>query len=210
MRLTFLILLLANLGLFIWSAGYLGERMSGREPARLAVQLSPEQLRLHPPAAIRVCEQLEGLEANQLTSLRTHFETQRDVEFASTEHKAPPSYWVAIPALESKELAERKQGELRKLGVAELSVVEDARHGPWVVVLGTFAESAAGQKLLEELAPRGVRSARLVNREAGASKFSVSLQWPDPVSAQRRQLLQDWLASLPAGHALRTATCTGK
>ena len=41
MRLTFLILLLANLGLFVWSAGYLGERTGGREPGRLAVQLSP-------------------------------------------------------------------------------------------------------------------------------------------------------------------------
>ncbi|MBK6636548.1 MAG: SPOR domain-containing protein [Rhodocyclaceae bacterium] len=210
MRLTFLILLLANLGLFVWSAGYLGERTGGREPGRLAVQLSPEKLRLHPPAAVRVCEQLEGLETDQLASLRSHFEGQRDVELTSSEHKAAASYWVAIPNLESKELAERKQSELLKLGVAELSVLEDVRQGPWLVVLGTFAESAAAQKLLDELGPRGVRSARLLTRESAASTFSVTLNWPEPVSSARRQLLQDWLAGLPAGHAVRTTACAAK
>ena len=47
-------------------------------------------------------------------------------------------------------------------------------------------------------------------REAAASKFSVALQWPEPVNEARRQLLQDWLASLPAGHAVRAAACAGQ
>jgi len=44
MRLVFLILLFANLVLFIWGQGYLGSREAVREPARLAQQLHPEKL----------------------------------------------------------------------------------------------------------------------------------------------------------------------
>lgn len=205
MRLTFLILLLVNLGLYVWGAGFLGERTPGREPARLAAQISPDLLHVSAPTAVRVCEQLEELESSLLASLRGHFEGQRDVELASREHKAPPSYWVAIAALESKELAERKHGELRKLGVADMSIVDDARHGPWAVVLGSFGDAATGQKALDVLAQKGVRSARLLARESGASTYSVTLSWPEPVRAARRQWLQDWLAALPAGHGVRSA-----
>ncbi|MFN3885048.1 MAG: hypothetical protein ACK4Q4_09860 [Rhodocyclaceae bacterium] len=45
MRLAFLILLFANILLFFWGQGYLGQQQdAGREPARLAQQLAPEKL----------------------------------------------------------------------------------------------------------------------------------------------------------------------
>lgn len=44
MRLAFLILLFANVLLFFWGQGHLGQQQAGREPARLAQQLAPEKL----------------------------------------------------------------------------------------------------------------------------------------------------------------------
>ncbi|WP_172599986.1 hypothetical protein [Sulfuricystis multivorans] len=44
MRLAFLILLFANIVLFLWGQGYAGSQEAGREPARLMQQLAPEKL----------------------------------------------------------------------------------------------------------------------------------------------------------------------
>ncbi|MDI6750281.1 MAG: hypothetical protein ACOY6N_06060 [Pseudomonadota bacterium] len=44
MRLAFLILLFANIVLFVWGQGYAGSREAGREPARLTQQLAPDKL----------------------------------------------------------------------------------------------------------------------------------------------------------------------
>lgn len=49
-RLAFIILLLVNIGLFVWGQGHLGARDAGREPERLAQQLAPDKLRILPPA----------------------------------------------------------------------------------------------------------------------------------------------------------------
>lgn len=46
MRVAFLILLLANIVLFLWGRGYLGTLDAGREPGRMAQQVAPEKLRI--------------------------------------------------------------------------------------------------------------------------------------------------------------------
>ncbi|MBS3936389.1 MAG: hypothetical protein KGZ43_09465 [Sulfuritalea sp.] len=46
MRIAFLVLLLANLVLFVWGQGHLGTQGAGREPERMAQQLAPEKLRI--------------------------------------------------------------------------------------------------------------------------------------------------------------------
>lgn len=53
MRLVFLVLLLANVLLFLWGQGYLGTPDAGREPGRVARQLAAEKLRIVSPDAQR-------------------------------------------------------------------------------------------------------------------------------------------------------------
>ncbi len=48
MRLVFLVLLLVNLALLLWSQGYLGTPERKGESARLAQQIDPEKLRIAP------------------------------------------------------------------------------------------------------------------------------------------------------------------
>ena len=45
-RIVFLLLVFANLAVYVWAAGYLGGRDDGREPERLRNQLQPERLRV--------------------------------------------------------------------------------------------------------------------------------------------------------------------
>lgn len=49
MRIAILVLLLANVILFLWGQGYLGTQDAGREPQRSAQQLAPEKLRFVAP-----------------------------------------------------------------------------------------------------------------------------------------------------------------
>lgn len=57
LRALFALLVLANLGYFLWARGDLAafgsvpESMTQREPHRLAQQVRPEALKLHPDAA---------------------------------------------------------------------------------------------------------------------------------------------------------------
>jgi len=46
MRIAFLVLLLANVILFMWGQGYLGTQDVGREPGRMAQQVAPEKLHI--------------------------------------------------------------------------------------------------------------------------------------------------------------------
>lgn len=53
MRVAFLILLLANVVLFFWGQSRLGMGNEGREPERMAQQVSPDKLRIVPPDALK-------------------------------------------------------------------------------------------------------------------------------------------------------------
>lgn len=44
MRVVFLMLLIANVLLFFWGQGYLGQQEAGHEPGRMTQQLAPEKL----------------------------------------------------------------------------------------------------------------------------------------------------------------------
>ena len=53
MRVAFLILLLANVILFFWGQSRLGTGGGGREPERMAQQVSPDKLRIVPPDVLK-------------------------------------------------------------------------------------------------------------------------------------------------------------
>ncbi len=210
MRSAFLLLVLLNLVAFLWGAGYLRGHEPDREPERLSNQLNAEKVTLMPPAVRTSCQHLSGLDSAALDQLRTTFAGQKDIELSSTEQGVPIGYWVAIPGLESAELAGRKQVELRGFGINDAQVVDDARNGPFAVLIASFPEQARAQKLFDELAARGVRSARLIQREPAPAKFQVRLTWPHTLSALTQESLATWQAALPVGLVVKSEACTSK
>lgn len=208
MRVTFLFLLLINLLVYLWGAGHLGWRESGREPERLTSQLQPEAIHVLAPTPASHCQQLGDLDDVQWAQLRKQFAGDKDVQMEASETLLPGKYWVAIASLESRELATRKLAELTKLGVTDARLVEDARHGPFAVVLGETTDSAAAQAQLDALAPKGVRSPRIVTREAASARYRIELKWPAPQNAGKEASLQAWFNTLAAGTAPKSAPCT--
>ena len=85
-------------------------------------------------------------------------------------------YIVYIPPLADKDGAERKAGELRRLGIADFYIFNDdsaLRHG---ISLGVFKTAEAARVQLASLTQKGVRSARISPRPAAISKTAYQLR----------------------------------
>lgn len=168
MRTTFLVMLLLNLVLLAWGQGYFGGRDAGRESERLGRQLQPENLRIiaaAPPAIEAVtCKRIEGLvpsmaaEVHKLLGALPGWQSE-----IKTSRESTP-YQVMIPELAGPTAAHRKLGELRRLGIEEGQIIENAK-GTFSLPLDSFADMRAADDYLQSLIAKGVRSARIVPGE---------------------------------------------
>lgn len=214
LRVTVLVLFLANLlALAVWKGG-LGGGASGGEPERLSNQLNPERLRLvaevsqpapapvvaapaavapaesapapepvpAPPAqaadtAPPACVAFSGLSADQAAELSARVaKTGAGFKLSESRGVGASSWWVHIPSQGNKEGADRKAAELRRLGVDDLFIVQDAGPNQFAISLGLFRNEQAAGRHLSLLREKGVRSAQIASR--GASVLRVEVRGP--------------------------------
>ena len=90
--------------------------------------------------------------------------SQREIEHDT-------GYWVYIPPLKNKSAANKKVGELRRLGIKEYFVVTNAGYWRNAISLGVFKTREAAQNFLNLLHSKGVRSAQIGER---ASKLRAT------------------------------------
>jgi len=181
-RLTFFLLVFANLIFYTWAQGHFGPVDPNREPGRLTAQLQPEKLSVVgaqlPPAAPKpaelACRRIEGLAMAEAESLKAAA-LKAGVQAELLPQVDPTSYLVLISDLASDALSARKVAELKRLGVSEMEPVvrED---GGREIVLGRFREEAAANEHLAALNKRGVRSARVEARDAPPSSARIELR----------------------------------
>jgi hypothetical protein len=189
MRTFFLLLLFANLIFFAWTQGFLGKSDDGHEPQRLTQQLHPEKLRIvheAPKPAVSTsemaCRIISGLGMADAEELRVALEAGGGkavvVPLPVTIHL------VVITDLMNKLAAEKKAAELSRLKIEGYVVValEDGRHE---IILGRVDSEPAAQVLLQGLAKRGVKSARVESREQPAAKARVEARAPASVLLQQ-------------------------
>ncbi len=199
MRLAFLILLLINIGLFAVTSGLLGAGRDGSEPLRLASQIKPDSIRILSPddstskVAVKPeapgdspaagdgslsCLLLSGLARDQVDVLGARIrERQLDVESAETELTETTAWWVHIPGLQSRQLAERKQAELRALGVGDMIIMAEPTDSQKLAIsLGLFKSEMAAKEHLATVTGKGVRTARILPREGRAGRYRVELR----------------------------------
>lgn len=93
------------------------------------------------------------------------------------------SHWVYIPPLASKAEAERKAGELRKLGVSEFFIVTEAGANQYAISLGIFSSEQGARDQLDSLKAKGVRSARVGLRGGKTTAVHVEARG-DPTQIQ--------------------------
>ena len=203
LRATFFLLVLGNLLFFAWAQGYFGASDSGREPQRLAQQLYPEKLRIAlaeksaAPSkdAALACKTIGGLLIAEAEKLKAAAQTA-GWEVKISPVAEPPAQLVLISDLPTKVAAEKKAGELRLLGVENFRVVEldGGRHE---IILGKFGTVAAAQELLQLLAKKNVKSARLESRETAPVKAIAEIRAPaEKLTARLPELIAPYASAV--------------
>jgi len=205
MRLAFFLLLLINVALYPFVSGLIAGKGDGSEPLRMASQMKPDSIRILPsdapsPAAEAVaapdvantvvagseapavCRALDGLSREQVDALNARIGAEQLLlQLSESEQTETTAWWVHIPDMQTRQLAERKQAELRALGVREMIVMADpADPQKLAVSLGLFKTEAAAKELLATLNGQGVRSARIAPREGRAGRYRIEVRGAGP------------------------------
>ena len=175
MRALVFLLILANLLFLAWNQGYFGSS-SDPDAFRLQQQLLADQIKVvardEAPAesvkaekpvkaeekkVLEQCLSLADLpvaDSERVESLLAEkwpaFKAQR------TTLEGSASYWVYIPALASKQDADNKVAELKKLRVPEFFIVQDSGPYKWAISLGLFSTKEAAAARLDALRNQGV------------------------------------------------------
>lgn len=186
MRIFVFLLVLANLAFLAWSQGLLGSRESA-DAVRVAQQVAPEKLvvlaRDEAPAAATKSEKVEkpaerkpvekclawgGLPAADADRLEAFLAARYpELKRARRQVSLPASWWVYIPPQPNKAEADKKAAELKRIGVPEFFVVQDAGPNRFAISLGIFSSEEAAQDRLDLLRGKGVKTARTGKRESG-------------------------------------------
>jgi len=191
MRALFFVLVLANLLFFGWHAGYLGpgEEKKG-EPERMNQQIAPEKIRLVSPEAAR--RQIEAARARAACFEWGSFPVQ-DADRAqsalaalalgekltSRKVEEAAQWWVFMPPQGTKANADKKTDELKRLGISDYYVVTDEGPNRWAVSLGVFRTEEAARNYLTSITNRGVKTARVGERETRVQKTVFQIREVD-------------------------------
>ncbi len=90
------------------------------------------------------------------------------------EAAAPSSYWVNIPPQGGKAGADRRAADLKKLGLDDFFIVQDAGDNRYAISLGLFHAEDLADRQLEALQKRGVKGATVTAREnANSSRVEL-------------------------------------
>ena len=177
LRLIVLLLLLANGGYYAWSRGLFLSWGVGpvqqSEPQRLQQQIQPDAVRVLPPEELRrleaqvalaprtiECLATPALDDPQVASVRGALQSWPAGSWALEPVVEPPRWILYMGKYPDVEQLARKRAELRQLGISfEAPLNPQLEPG---LSLGAYPNEPSAQQQLEQLAARGVRTARVM------------------------------------------------
>ena len=218
MRALVFLLILANLLFLAWTQGYFGAS-ADPDSFRLQQQLLAERIKVvardEPPAEVAKAEKPVKTEEKkvpdqclQLADLQVADGDRVETLLADkwplfkvqrTTIEGSASYWVYIPALASKQEAESKVVELKKLRVPEFFIVQESSPHKWAISLGLFSSKDAAAARLEALRNQGVKSARVGERKAKSVTAQLEISGPENQLESLRKAIAELL---PDGHLI--------
>jgi hypothetical protein len=197
MRALFFALLLANLVFFGWQAGYIGppEEKKG-EPERLTQQITPEKIRLVSADAARrmvdeaklraSCFEWGSFPIQDADRAQAALATLNLGEHLSSRKvEEAAQWWVFIPPQGNKGNADKKTDELKRLGISDYYVVNDDSGNKWAISLGVFRSEDAARNYLASLTSKGVKTARVGERETRVTKTVFIIREADDAMQAR-------------------------
>ncbi|MFZ6649449.1 SPOR domain-containing protein [Undibacterium sp. TJN25] len=192
LRFLFWSLLAVNGLLLAFNLGYLGSwNMDAHEPQRIKNQYQPGQLQLVSAAvanavadpnadkkgAVTACVEIGDFLQADLPRIEDRLKQLALGDRQSrTNVQDIASHMVYIPSMGSKEGADKKAGELRRLGITDFYVIQDQSNLRWGISLGIFKSEDSAKAHLATLNNKGVRSARIGARSVTTNKFAYQLR----------------------------------
>jgi len=194
MRLLFTVLVLANLVLA--AAGLLLSSKPNPDAALLAQQLNADKVRIiappPPPPSRTACLEWGSFSEAEVAAARRELERLGLAPRAS-ETRVPvvAGWWVFIPPQANRAEVDRRLAELTALGITDYFAVES--EGPMrnAISLGIFRSEEAANAFLGGLRERGVRAARVGNREHRVVQTAFLLREPTPRGSAQLAALAD-------------------
>jgi len=191
MRLLLTVLLIANLAL----AAYGLLHVAAAPEPRLPEPVAADQIRIvpaPPPAQSRpaACLQWGSFAPGELDVVRRELSLALSAgRWSEARVPVVASWWVFIPPLRDDEELARKVRELRNLGIEDYYVLAGNGEMRNAISLGIFKSEDAAAAFLEGLGTRGVRSARVGNRDHRITQTVFVVRDPDvSVSARLAEL----------------------
>lgn len=185
LRLVLLALILANLGFYSWTQGWLdgvvGVRAIGdREPDRLARQVRPETVLILPPDAAAsssakiatACLEAGPFTPTELaaanTALKQALPNAAEGSWAEVKTDTPGTWIVYMGKFIDNEGLLKKEQELKRLKL-DFEIITAPPALDRGLSLGRFDVRASAEKSLERFTQQGVRTARVVELTAPVS-----------------------------------------
>ncbi len=189
-------LLIANLGFYAWSQGWLdnviGTRSTGdREPERLAHQVRPEVVRIlsagaaidaasaaSAPSALACFEAGPFTDAELGAAQTTAQAALPGTPLADVKTDKPGTWMVYMGRFPNREALTKKEDELKRRKSPYEEVREPAALAPGLS-LGRFDDRAAAVKALEEFTQQGIRTARVVESAPASTSHVLRVDKAD-------------------------------
>jgi SPOR domain len=168
MKILFLLLLVFNVAL----AAYIQLKSNSTVAMQLPSELHPEKIKQ--VSAFTTCLEWGTFIEPDLPRAETALAREQLSDKVHPQAAGKiPVFWVHIPPLASRTHAERKIGELERLGVTTHAHVQDDSKWNNAISMGFFQNIEDAQAFLAELRSKGVRSAIIGARNIERMKFVI-------------------------------------
>lgn len=208
MRVVFLLLLLANIGLGVYLALGPERHAEGYQPG---APLNAEKIRILPPDAVAArnpgpaaCLEWGNFAGEEVARAEAALATLGLGDRLGRRHlEETTGWWVYIPPMGTKAEADRKTAELKGLGIGEFFVMREEGRWNHAISLGLFKSEDAANRFLAQMQQKGVKSAVVGARTSTLKRAIFILRDPgEAVTARMVELQRDF-----AGSDLKAAPC---
>jgi SPOR domain len=216
-RLLFLVLLAANLGFFAWMR-FLAPADPAVDRQPLSRELDPQKLRIvteralarapappkpkpatPPTAPPAETAPIACLEWGSFSPADASRAAQRleplalGARLAQYRGEETANWWVHMPPQGSRAAALRKAAELKKLGIEDYFILQEAGPTRWSLSLGVFSTEEAAKAHLQALRAKSVKSAVIGQRETRVPKVWFQVRDLDaPLQARLQGIAQEF------------------
>ena len=213
LRVSFFLLILANLVFLAWSLGYFDGVVEIHEPRRLAQQLNAEKMRIvdEKPVheATMACRTISGLTQAAVEQI------ERDTVAGggkATRLQPQVFHRVVIAGLADQSAAELKKTELltqlqqappssQPASLAEIQV-QATGNGRYEILVGLFTDEITARDYVGMLRKRGIMAAQWEKPQTAASSERIEIQAKKAMFAEQ---LKTWIALFPSAAIMNCA-----